>query len=66
MSELNDRLNKQLEVHKARHAATLKERYNYAKQVGFTATEAVVLQNWNKSRIDQLAIERGYIKEHKG
>jgi hypothetical protein len=66
VSKLNDQLNNQVNANKTKHAARLKERYSYAQGLGFNSKESQVLMNWSKDRIDQLATERGYLKDHKG
>lgn len=37
-----------------------KERYRLAKKLGFSASEAVILQNWSEDRIRELA--KGNVK----
>lgn len=38
-------------------------KYHYARDLGFSSSEAMVLMGKSKDNIDKLARERGYIKK---
>ena len=54
------------ETYTLRKAKELKgKRYHYARELGFTAKEAVILQNWHEEDIKTLAIQRRHIPSDK-
>ena len=56
---------KELEEKAAGVKARLNQNYHFAKQLGFTSYESVILQSKNKGVIIDLAIQRGLIKDAK-
>lgn len=59
MDELRERSEKAKQVQLER----LKKRYTLARKLGFSSSEAVVLQSRKEDNIIALAIERGFIKD---
>ncbi len=57
-----DDLTKRASATRSKAIARLKQHYDLARQLGFSAEEAVVLQSHKRDTIITLAIERGYIK----
>ena len=60
MEELETRLTKLVTKRQDRHRKRQKTCYQLAKDYGFSANEAAVLQNWSEADIHRLACERGY------
>lgn len=59
-SELAQRFNKAKAMESTRYEqlkARMRQRYSYARDKGFTPTEARILSTWAKETIDKLASE---------
>jgi hypothetical protein len=56
MSELNNKLIKAT----TKDYENKKDKYKYARELGFSSTEARHMRTWSKSNIETVAKERGY------
>jgi len=50
--EITKELERRAERESRQHKARLRERYNYARSLGFTSPEAKIMSGWSKERID--------------
>ena len=63
MGFLEDRLQALKERQNKKLRAKLKANYKLAKSLGFSGSEASILQSWKEENIRELARERGLIKK---
>lgn len=62
-SKLQDRVAVRKEKQRLVTRTAQKRKYTYAKGLGFKSSECTVLQNWSMDKINQLAKDRGFLKE---